>query len=80
MKWSEVPAAIAEMELGNLTSEQLAVVRHLAMAAETAYDERARLTTVDESSKEIWTGCADASQVLWSRVREERQSREELAA
>ena len=77
MKWKEVPAAIAEMELGNLTSEQLAVVRHLVSAAETAYDERARLTTVDESSKKIWTSCADASEILWSRVREERLKRED---
>ena len=76
MKWKEVPAAIAEMQLNNLTSEQLAIVRHLVSAAETTYDERAHRTMIDDSSKEIWTDCADASKRLWDRVREERLSRD----
>ena len=74
MRRNEVAAAIAEMELENLTREQLAVMRHLTEEAEAGFDERTRHAE-DKSTKDLWISCANAAFVLTDRVNEERLSR-----
>ena len=74
MKRSEIPAAITEMKLENLTREQLAVLRHLTEEAEAGFDERTRHAE-DKSTKDLWISCANAAFVLTDRVNKERLSR-----
>ena len=74
MRRNEVAAAIAEMELENLTREQLAVMRHLTEEAEAGFDERTRYAE-DKSSKDLWISCANAAFVLTDRVLRESLSR-----
>ena len=74
MLWKEVPDAIAQMELKNLTTEQLTVIRHLVAEAEAGFDERAHCA-LDELAKDLWRACANAAFGLTNRVREERLSR-----
>jgi len=74
MRRNEVAAAIAQMELKNLTREQLAVMRHLSEEAEAGFDERIRHAE-DKSSKDLWITCANAAFVLTDRVLTESLSR-----
>ena len=74
MRRKEIPTAIAEMKLENLTREQLAVLRHLTEEAEAGFDERIRHAEED-SSRDFWKKCANAAFVLTDRVNEERLSR-----
>ena len=74
MRRKEIPIAIAEMKLENLTREQLAVMRHLSEEAEAGFDERIRHSEED-SSRDFWKKCANATFVLTDRVLRENLSR-----
>ncbi len=74
MRRKEIPTAIAEMKLENLTKEQLAVMAHLSEEAEAGFDERIRHSE-ENSSRDFWEKCANATFVLTNRVLRENLSR-----
>jgi hypothetical protein len=69
---------IADMDVSNLTDEQIEVIRQLTLRAEDGFDKRANLADNDDV-KNIASSHADACMRLLGRLREEKDNRTEAA-
>lgn len=61
---------IADMDVSNLTDEQIEVIRQLTRRAEDGFDKRASLAVTDDV-KSIANSCAEACMKLLDRLRVE---------
>ena len=65
---------IAEMDLSNLTDEQIEVIRQLTLRAEDGFDKRASLADNDDV-RNIASSHAEACMRLLGRLRDEKETR-----
>jgi hypothetical protein len=65
---------IADMDVSNLTDEQIEVIRQLTLRAEDGFDKRASLADNDDV-KNIASGQAEACMRLLGRLRDEANNR-----
>lgn len=70
---------IADMDVSNLTDEQIEVIRQLTLRAEDGFDKRASLADNDDV-KNIANSHAEACMRLLGRLREEKDNRTTEAA
>ena len=70
--------ATAEMDLSNLTDEQVQVMIRLALFAEDGFDQAAEKAT-SHSIRKVLTKHAGQCMVLRNRLGQEKQNREEAA-
>jgi hypothetical protein len=69
---------IADMDVSNLTDEQIEVIRQLTLRAEDGFDKRANLADNDDV-RNIASSHAEACMRLLGRLRDEKETRTEAA-
>ena len=74
----EMSNAIAEMDLSNLTDEQIAVMIKLAWFAEDGFDQAAE-KAINDTARKARTKQAGQSMVLRNRLGQEKEKREAAA-
>lgn len=74
----ELRNATAEMDLSNLTDEQIEVIRRLALRAEADSFERSN-RAVNDDARNGWGSLADAIGRLLGRLDNEKENREVAA-
>ena len=74
----EISNAIAEMDLSNLTDEQIEVIIQLVWAAENGFDQFAE-TAFNTSMRHFRIKQANRCMVLRNRLGQEKKNRQEAA-